>query len=79
MFRLTIVGSRLNILHQDDGTVRIDKSGYFRNEVSEHRNTKTDVCPTASGNRVGNWTTVHNVSFRKNTCPRGSNMGGTGD
>ncbi|WP_103336444.1 hypothetical protein [Pseudotabrizicola formosa] len=69
----TTVGSRLNYLYQDTGTVTVLKSGYLAFNAMRSRNTKTDVFGE-NANLTGNWSAVHNVSSRYNAWLRGSNQ-----
>ncbi|MDO9639678.1 MAG: hypothetical protein Q7J44_14150 [Pseudotabrizicola sp.] len=70
----TTVGSRLNYLYQDIGTVTVQKSGYLAFNAMLYRNTKTDVFG-ANANLTGNWSAVHNVGSRYNAWKNGANNG----
>lgn len=68
----TVVGSRVNWLYQDSGTLKIDKSGYRKFNVQEYHNTKSDVF-ASNGNLTGNWSEIHNVGSLSNASLLGAN------
>jgi hypothetical protein len=68
----SVPGGRINWLYQDTGTASILKSGYFRFNAVYEYNIKSDLFPTASGDRIGNWSEVHRVNDRTNAISHGS-------
>ncbi|MEM7422129.1 MAG: putative Ig domain-containing protein [Pseudomonadota bacterium] len=63
----TAVGSRTNLLYQDAGTARVDKSMTQRFCVHEGRNTKSDVFAGQTA-LTGNWPVIYQVSHRANAA-----------
>lgn len=69
----TTVGSRLNYLYQDVGSVTVPKSGYLAFNAMRSRNTKSDIFGSHA-NLTGNWPAVHNVGSRYNAWLVGSDQ-----
>jgi hypothetical protein len=78
----TVVGSRINLLYQDAGSVAVAKFGRCRFNADQLWNSKDDAFLPQDGNRTGNWAFQHRVGFRGNAALEGSNKGtdfGPGD
>jgi hypothetical protein len=74
----TIVGARMNHQYQDLGSTTVAKSGYVHyNVLTSGFNTKTDVFPTADGNRVGNWPAAFHIGYKYNGYLRGDSNAGS--
>lgn len=69
----TVIGSRSNWLYQDTGTATIYKQGISRFSVHELWNVKSDLFPTISDQRFGNWTEIYHVGHTRASLLRGSN------
>ena len=70
----TVVGSRMNWLYQDVGTVTVPKRGFLKFTASLYRNTKTDIFG-GNANLVGNWPAAFNVGNLSNAALLGDNSG----
>ena len=65
----TFAGERANLGYNEAGTVAVyaNRWGMVGNSFEEY-NIKSDLFPTASGNRIGNWANLHGVGFVANAA-----------
>lgn len=70
----TLVGQRQNFAYNDTGTTSIPhKFWSLKNNILWDYNIKSDVFPSGSGNRTGNWSTLYGVGFSGNVLADESN------
>ena len=63
----TIAGDKTNFCYNDIGTSSVLRTNIWNvgNAIRSY-NIKSDVFPTASGNRIGNWAQMNGVGYRDN-------------